>query len=285
MVKLKKYLNTIVMLLILILSPVSSFGAEEQGVQPQWGGKDPKSALELDMDDDNGEDFYTLNIDNWYYTETSKKGKLTFGVHKIDSGDDLDMYVYDSNLKPLCSNIKSGNTAESCSIDKTDTQLRKYYIKIIPKTKSGLYATGYIQLTIQETKCEFTSATWGKKQAKEGESVSLAVAGNSYCNGKTISFQVKEKDIWPDPDDPASSNPPSKTMSNGAVTSTWTAEWQCDGEALGVCTAGDPEWYFIATGPDGASIQSSADLNTYKKCIDNDGDGYGKPASDTIPFR
>ncbi|MFH1188717.1 MAG: PGF-pre-PGF domain-containing protein [bacterium] len=94
--------------------------------------------------------------------------------------------------------------------------------------------------------CDLTSATWSKTNAVEGESVYLNVLGTN-CNGKTISFEIKEKDFASDllgNDDPVTINPINVTFgANGAV-GNWTTEWQDDGLA-GI--AGDPEYYFTAT--------------------------------------
>ena len=75
--------------------------------------------------------------------------------------------------------------------------------------------------------CDITSASWDKTSATEGDSVGLTVNGNSNCNGKTVTFAVKEEDTL-DADDDANSNPSSATFSNERATSSWTAEWQND---------------------------------------------------------
>ena len=42
--------------------------------------------------------------------------------------------------------------------------------------------------------CDLTSVSWSKNTSVEGDIVYLNVLGNN-CNGKTISFDVKEKDL------------------------------------------------------------------------------------------
>ncbi len=95
--------------------------------------------------------------------------------------------------------------------------------------------------------CVLNSASWSKKNAVEGEIVYLNVFGNN-CNGKTISFEVRERDIFGDidviGDDPVQINPFNVLFNGDSASGTWTAEWQSDGLFdLG----GNPEYYFIAS--------------------------------------
>ncbi|MDO8508470.1 MAG: LamG-like jellyroll fold domain-containing protein, partial [Nanoarchaeota archaeon] len=99
--------------------------------------------------------------------------------------------------------------------------------------------------TVEVPACTLSNAYWLTTSAVQGQSVSLRVEGNN-CNGKTLDFNVYEADDA-DPDENANINPTSVTFVNNLATGTWNAEWQCDGDFGGVCTYGDPEYYFIAT--------------------------------------
>src|SRR3989344_5581432 len=94
--------------------------------------------------------------------------------------------------------------------------------------------------------CDITSASWSKNSSVEGDVVYLNVFGNN-CNGKTVSFDVKEKDFASDllgGDDPINANPLNVVFNGASASGTWVSEWQDDGLAG---TAGDPEYYFTAT--------------------------------------
>ncbi len=99
--------------------------------------------------------------------------------------------------------------------------------------------------------CALTSASWSAPQAKEGDPVSLLVGGTN-CDGKTVSFVVREYDTVGG-GDAVRTNPSNVTFSGSTATGRWTAEWQNDN--LG----GNPEYYFTATvaGATGSPISSS----------------------------
>ncbi len=90
------------------------------------------------------------------------------------------------------------------------------------------------------------NAVWSQAQAQEGAIVQLTVTGNNNCDGETVSFKVFEDDSLSN-NDLVNKNPAAMVFSNNQVVASWTAEWQCDVPVLGFCTAGDPEYYFIAT--------------------------------------
>ncbi|MBR9701204.1 hypothetical protein GOV11_05050 [Candidatus Woesearchaeota archaeon] len=92
--------------------------------------------------------------------------------------------------------------------------------------------------------CTLTSAAWGQASAIEGDMISLVVFGQ-LCDNERVEFNAFEADAAGD--DPAVTNPVESTFSNGQATSTWFAEFQCDGDIGGVCTLGNPEWYFDAS--------------------------------------
>ncbi len=102
--------------------------------------------------------------------------------------------------------------------------------------------------------CDLTNAYWNSINAVQGQQVSLTVEGQ-YCNGFSINFAMIEADDI-SPDEPANVNAASSTFSGNRATSIWTAEWQCDGNIGGVCTFGNPEYFFIA------SIQGVDTINT-----------------------
>ncbi len=114
---------------------------------------------------------------------------------------------------------------------------------------------------IETANCILTNANWSIINAIQGQSVNLNVYGTN-CNGKTVDFSVWEDDSPVDADDPANINPTSVTFVGNNALGTWTAEWQCDGSLGGICTFGNPEYYFNATVRiDGTSIISRGRVN------------------------
>jgi cysteine-rich repeat protein len=102
------------------------------------------------------------------------------------------------------------------------------------------------------TECSFVDASWGNLNSVEGDSVSLIVNADGDCAGKSVSFDVWERDInLPGDDgndDPALVDPLNVnfvSVGNGVyrATGNWIAEWQND--CGGLC--GDPEYYFVAS--------------------------------------
>jgi hypothetical protein len=89
----------------------------------------------------------------------------------------------------------------------------------------------------------------------------LNVKGSDVCTGKEISFEIWEADI----------------AGNDKVifftTPTWTVTWQCDGDMFGLCTSGNPEYYFVAKVGD-SSIKSEK-LSVTKKTINANGGAQG----------
>ena len=272
------------MLLILILSPVSSFGAEElaeeQGVKPYYGGKTPGSALEVEfgIPDPDGFVLGDQYRDNWYYTTTSKRGDIIFEMQDIWFNN-LDLYVYDYLAdKLLCKSTNSGTKSEKCTLPKSTTTEWKFYIKVVPVNANALGAKATLYFHADEWVCKLYSAFWEEKNSNpevtEGDGIYAYVTGNSYCDGKSASFNVWEDDKVSS-DTSANRNPSSATFSNGVAKSKWTAEWLDD------WPDGDPEYRFKASVSGVGEIESGNDVHVKKKCTDNDEDGYGKPASNT----
>ncbi len=78
--------------------------------------------------------------------------------------------------------------------------------------------------------CIFTSASWSKSSAVEGDSIQMILEGTN-CNGKSVSFEIYEDDLVGDDY--------MTTISGVFDRGTWTAEWVED-------VSSDPEYYFIA---------------------------------------
>ncbi|KKL83812.1 hypothetical protein LCGC14_1970980, partial [marine sediment metagenome] len=109
--------------------------------------------------------------------------------------------------------------------------------------------------------CVLTNAYWNTDSTIEGQTVNLIVEGTN-CDGELIDFEVLEDDVFPNPDDPANITPSSMLVISGKAVSLWTAEWQCDGDIAGICTFGEPEYYFnaILSSDNSVSIQSNPPL-------------------------
>lgn len=96
--------------------------------------------------------------------------------------------------------------------------------------------------------CSLTAAYWdapkvdGLFEVVEGTVVGLVVEGIGACNGKTVSFEVREDEIWPDPNELANIQPIDVNFNGATARGTWTAEWFDDG-----FLQGDPEYFFEAT--------------------------------------
>ena len=105
--------------------------------------------------------------------------------------------------------------------------------------------------------CVLNSSSWNIIQTLEGNVVSFNVI-TTNCVGQTMSFAVRESDVFPLPDTPANINPANAVVaSDGTVTGTWTAEWIDDGTLQG-----NPEYIFTATliSNPGTNIDSSNQL-------------------------
>jgi cysteine-rich repeat protein len=134
------------------------------------------------------------------------------------NGDGCSNTCQMENDEPVCGNgiLETGETCDDGN------------------TVSGDGCSSICQTEI--TSCDLTSAVWSTTNVVEGTNVNLNVYGTN-CNGKTISFVVKEDDLVGSND--VNINPVNVVFS-GSATGTWTAEYQTD-------ISGDPEYYFIAT--------------------------------------
>ncbi len=88
--------------------------------------------------------------------------------------------------------------------------------------------------------CEITDGWWDVNMASEGTVVGINVTGNSYCDGETVSFEVREEDLnlWIS-SNPVDTEPLSSVFSGTKANTTWVAEWHDD--------LGGPEYWFRAT--------------------------------------
>src|SRR3989344_1156070 len=93
--------------------------------------------------------------------------------------------------------------------------------------------------------CAFTNAFWNTANVVAGQNVTLTLQG-SNCNGMSANFSVWEDDTLSG-DDASIVKPTNAVFNDNTASTTWNAEWQCDGNVLGVCTEGLPEYYFVAT--------------------------------------
>lgn len=93
--------------------------------------------------------------------------------------------------------------------------------------------------------CDLTSATWNYSTPVgstivAGTPVRLNLAGTN-CNGKTISFEIREKDALGGGNSVTSN--PSNIVFGASTYGLWTAEWQSEGFP----ESDPPEYYFIAS--------------------------------------
>lgn len=95
--------------------------------------------------------------------------------------------------------------------------------------------------------CELTGVYWEVTTALEGEEVAFKIRGTSACNYDTISFIIKEKDAFPNPNDDVQIQPSSISFDSSEYNyGYWIAEGQEDDDTdLGENYP--PEYYIIAT--------------------------------------
>ncbi|HLC55705.1 MAG TPA: hypothetical protein VJJ23_00530 [Candidatus Nanoarchaeia archaeon] len=136
--------------------------------KPLYGGDNPEDADNLEFDTEEWESFYTQGANNWYYTKTSRRGPLKFGIKDITNGDDLDIYVYDYQANDLlCKSTKSGNANDECPVQKDNDALWGFYINIIPYKIDGSYASGYVYTKAHECTEEWLDG----KECRSGNTV------------------------------------------------------------------------------------------------------------------
>jgi cysteine-rich repeat protein len=107
--------------------------------------------------------------------------------------------------------------------------------------------------------CTLTNAEWIPTGTIQNQLVTLRVEGVN-CDAEQINFVAWENDLFPNPDDPVALNPGPAVFSGGVATTSWNAEWQCDGDIGGVCIAGNPEYFFEATLNSASGIIISSEL-------------------------
>ena len=118
---------------------------------PSWGGSSPSNADNIDFNKDYSETFWTEKANNWYYTSTARRGTLTFGIRDIDSGDDLDLYVYDYLAEDLlCSSDNSGNADDVCTVEKNSDITWGFYILVYPYKLDGNYGEANIYTAAED---------------------------------------------------------------------------------------------------------------------------------------
>src|SRR3990167_6757384 len=153
--------------------------------------------------------------------------------------------IYDSMPNTFAT---TGNIGHSTILSGlSNGQSYTYYVRCnyAPGNKNSASSTISFSVNALIPVCTLTSASWSRNNSVEGDIVYLNVFGNN-CNGKTISFDIKEKDFASDllgGDDNVNVNPVNVVFSGASASATWVSEWQDDGIA-GI--AGDPEYYFTA---------------------------------------
>ena len=148
--------------------------------------------------------------------------------------------------------------------------------------------------------CEISSSYWSKETAVHGENVDLIATG-SNCDGKIAAFQIWESDCPGfdfssmenstfEEQDIVASNFTTQNLkdycfgshlvdtitdgsfSNGEFRATWRSVYESD-------ILGKPDYYFNVIIDSSEKSSSNNYLRVSEACYDNDGDGYGNPAS------
>ncbi|KKK81866.1 hypothetical protein LCGC14_2809110, partial [marine sediment metagenome] len=157
-------------------------------------------------------------------------------------------------------NIAVASTSESSTSGSTsDTLLigTFTYTCTVTDTSGNSASATDIYTVSPAPQCILTNAYWSTDSTIEGKMVNLTVEGNN-CDDEFVNFKVFEQDIL-NPDDATKIIPSDGLFISGKAMSLWTAEWQCDGNIVGVCTAGNPEYYFnaILNSDNSINIQSN----------------------------
>ncbi|MDO8657550.1 MAG: dockerin type I repeat-containing protein, partial [Candidatus Levybacteria bacterium] len=185
------------------------------------------------------------------------------GAHSNTFGDFVTVSNIDNNLNnPTSGNLtlKSGSQLIDLGVivpniaDNSDAKTA--YSGSAPDL--GAIEYGQAGITPPPTPtCSLSSATWSTPiqsgstagPVNQGTSVSLNVTGNSTCNGKTVTFDVRRDTVWPT-NVQATIQPQSITFNGTTAQGTWVTE------SNPPLLASDTNWYFTATA-DGNSIESS----------------------------
>ncbi len=124
--------------------------------------------------------------------------------------------------------------------------------------------------------CELTAVYWETTTALEGEEVAFKVRGTTACDYDTISFMIKEKDTFPNPDDDNIKIQPSSISFDSSIYNYgyWVAEGQEDDD-MDLGENYPPEYYLIATvASTGNKIESSNLLEVLSRDIVCSGISY-----------
>ena len=123
--------------------------------------------------------------------------------------------------------------------------------RTVTGTSSGIpNVADSFSLTVSQSACTFTSASWALTSAVPGQLVGMNVVKSAGCTGQNIRYDIWEDDLWPLPDDFVES------VVYSSSSPSWTAQYFDDGW-------GGPEFYFIATLVSDTSVnrQSSNSLS------------------------
>ena len=179
--------------------------------------------------------------------------------------------------------VRVGQTQKFCDITSDFSpkkcSLAEDFCDVIYDVDGGDYSTAVCDIAedceegeicvdgdcVADTNCYFLSAYWNQTEATELDVVELVVEGNSYCNGKTASFEVYENDE----DSSGLTQPSDVIFSDGEARAFWVAEWLDDG-----VFGGNPDFFFNVSYGDESLESNELDV-LMKECVDNDGDGYG----------
>ncbi|MCX6708328.1 MAG: S8 family serine peptidase, partial [Candidatus Woesearchaeota archaeon] len=162
--------------------------SKSEDFDPQWGGSGTSSAAQLYFGKTEPETFWSKSY-NWYKASTTRMSTLSFEIINIDSGDDLDLYVYDyTGTYLLCHSDNTGNANEKCPVSKTVNTNWLFYIVIYPYTIGGTYAAGDIKLTAPDC-----SVTWvGNAEC--------STTGNDVLKNKQKTDCTTAKEVYDDCD-------------------------------------------------------------------------------------
>lgn len=113
---------------------------------------------------------------------------------------------------------------------------------------------GYDTSQCFTNECTFLDANWSTLDTVEGTAVQILVDAQ-YCDEEQVEIEILEND--------GATSESIVTLNSFFVgdslsPTSWTAQWQCDGDVGGICWLGRPEYYFVVRSSDSSTPITSA---------------------------
>ncbi|MCA9487136.1 MAG: Ig-like domain-containing protein, partial [Nanoarchaeota archaeon] len=144
----------------------------------------------------------------------------------------------------------------------SDGQSYSYYVKCSDSSGNRNPDDYQISFSVGSVpSCHLSSASWSSLLAQDGEEVEAIVSGTN-CDGKSLTITIYEDDLL----DTTVMTLSTQFSGNQALAS-WISEWECDGNLFGICTAGNPEYYFVAVLSENVSSSISSGTDSPSELV------------------